>query len=148
MIETIEISLDNIEIIRPLWEKNREYHEKSSQYFGETYKNISFDEKVLQFQSMNDKSIKISVAIQQNICLGYCISSINEGKAEILSLHVDQGHRGAGIGKNLVKEHLKWMKKHNCTTIGVTVSQENINTIGFYKKLGFFPNTLYMQQLF
>ncbi len=38
------------------------------------------------------------------------------------------------------------LKENNCKVIGVTVSQENETTIGFYKKLGFYPNTLYMQQ--
>ncbi len=41
---------------------------------------------------------------------------------------------------------MEWLKENNCKVIGVTVSQENETTIGFYKKLGFYPNTLYMQQ--
>ncbi len=41
---------------------------------------------------------------------------------------------------------MEWLKENNCKVIGVTVSQENETTIGFYKKLGFYSNTLYMQQ--
>ena len=60
-------------------------------------------------------------------------------------MHVNETNRGSGIGKKLVSKHIEWMKEKNCKEIGVTVSQENEHTIGFYKKLGFYPNTLYMQ---
>ena len=143
MNEIFDISYDEVEVIKNLWEKNRQYHENTSEYFKESYRFISFEERIKDFES---QTIKITVAKSDDGYIGYCISTIIDGKGEIDSLHVDELNRGNGIGKKLVIKHMEWLKENNCKVIGVTVSQENETTIGFYKKLGFYPNTLYMQQ--
>lgn len=80
--------------------------------------------------------------------VGYCISTVVNNTGEIESIHVEKSKRGCGIGETLVKIHLQWMNNMKCERVGVTVSQENVSTIGFYKKkFGFYPNTLYMQQI-
>lgn len=146
MVEIFDVSFGKIEVIKDLWEKNRLYHEKSSQYFSEAYRCICFEDKIKYFKGMDEDTLKITVAKDGENLLGYCISTIIDGRGEMASIHVDQSRRGTGIGKKLVVEHLKWMKDKKCKAIGVTVSQENDSTIGFYKKLGFYPNTIYMQQ--
>lgn len=146
MIEYIDISYDEIEVIRNLWEKNRQFHENSSEHFKELYHSISFDQRIKGFSVFNKETMKITVAKSKDEYIGYCISIIIDGKGEVESLHVDKARRGAGIGNRLVTEHLEWMKEKNCKVIGVTVSQENESAISFYEKLGFYPNTLYMQQ--
>jgi len=146
MLEIFDISYSDIEVIRELWEKNRQYHEKSSEFFKDTYRAINFDSRIKAFSVFNEDNMKITVAKLDSEHIGYCISTITNGKGEVESLHVDEAHRGGGIGKELVLRHLDWMRGRNCEVIGVTVSQENESTIGFYKSLGFYPNTLYMQQ--
>lgn len=147
MIEILDIPFDKIEVIKNLWEKNRKYHEDSSEYFSEEYSYIYFEERMERFREFSKESLKITVAKDNDDYIGYCISTIVEGKGEVESLHVDEFKRGIGIGKKLVSVHLEWMKESNCKVIGVTVSQENESTINFYKKLGFYPNTIYMQQV-
>lgn len=147
MIEIFDIHFDKIEVIKNLWENNRKYHEDSSEYFSEAYRSIYFEERIGNFRAFDKDLLKITVANDNDEYIGYCISTIVEGKGEVESLHVDESKRGIGIGKKLVSAHLKWMKENNCKVIGVTVSQENESTISFYKKLGFYPNTLYMQQV-
>jgi len=147
MSEIFDISFDKIGVIKNLWEKNRQYHEDSSEYFSETYCSICFDERMKAFGAFDKDMLKITVARDNGEYIGYCISTIVEGKGELESLHVDESKRRIGIGKELAVAHLEWMKENNCKVIGVTVSQENIYTINFYKKLGFYPNTLYMQQV-
>jgi len=147
MVEIFDVSFDRIEVIKNLWEKNRQYHENSSEYFSEAYRSICFDERIKDFGWFNEETLKITVAKDKGEYIGYCISTIIECKGEMASLHVDESRRGIGVGKELVVEHLKWMKDSNCKVIGVTVSQENQHTISFYRKLGFYPNTLYMQQV-
>ncbi|HWR60850.1 MAG TPA: GNAT family N-acetyltransferase [Clostridia bacterium] len=146
MPELFDITYDEIDIIKDLWEKNREYHENTSEYFKEVYKGMNFDQRIKGFSVFDEGSIKITVAKDNGEYVGYCISTAVDGKGEVESVHVEEGSRGAGIGGKLVKEHIEWMRHKNCSVIGVTVSQENTPTIGFYRKLGFFPNTLYMQQ--
>ncbi|SCZ05836.1 GNAT family N-acetyltransferase [Alkaliphilus peptidifermentans] len=146
MCEMFDISYDEIEIIKDLWEKNRLYHEKTSEHFKELYRFIRFDERIKGFNGFNRDNMKITVAKNNHEYIGYCISTIMDGKGEIQTLHVEEANRGKGIGKKLSINHLEWLKEKNCKEIGVTVSQENESTIWFYKKLGFYPNTLYMQQ--
>jgi len=146
MIEIFDISYDHIEVIKNLWEKNRKYHEDTSEYFKESYRLVNFEDRMKAFSSFNKDTMKITVAKEKDEYIGYCISTISDGKGEVDSLHVDKANRGNGVGKNLVTIHLEWMKEKNCKAIGVTVSQENETTIGFYKNLGFYPNTLYMEQ--
>lgn len=146
MIELFDISYDEIEVIRELWEKNRQYHENSSEYFSELYRSMNFDQRINAFGVFDKETMKITVAKSNEKYIGYCISIAIDGKGELESMHVDESCRGNGVGKGLAQRHLEWMNERNCKVIGVTVSQENETTIGFYRKLGFFPNTLYMQQ--
>ncbi len=147
MSEIFDISFDKIGIIKNLWEKNRQYHEVTSEYFSYTYRSMCFDERMKAFGEFDKDMLKITVAKDNGEYIGYCISTIVEGKGELESLHVDESKRGMGIGKELTVKHLEWMKENNCIVIGVTVSQENESTINFYKNLGFYPNTVYMQQV-
>lgn len=147
MVGIFDISYENIEVIKNLWERNRQYHEEVSEYFSELYSFICFDEKIKNFREFSEDMLKITVAKDNDEYIGYCISTIDKGKGELQALHIDESRRRTGIGKELVALHLGWMKDNNCKIIGVTVSQENESAINFYKKLGFYPNTLYMQQL-
>jgi len=146
MSEIFDISYNDIDIIKNLWEKNRMYHENISEYFKVSYRSISFDERIKAFSIFNKDTMKITVAKNNDRYIGYCISTIVDGTGELQSMHVDESNRGNGIGRQLAFKHIEWMKEMNCKVIGVTVSQENESTICFYKKLGFYPNTIYMQQ--
>lgn len=146
MIELFDISYDEIAIIKELWEKNRQYHENSSEYFKELYREMDFEQRIKGFSMFDKETMRITVAKNNADYIGYCISTAVDGMGEIQSVHVEESSRGNGVGKELVQRHLDWLKEMKCSIIGVTVSQENETTIGFYKKLGFFPNTLYMQQ--
>jgi ribosomal protein S18 acetylase RimI-like enzyme len=146
MNEIFDISYNDIDIIKTLWEKNRLYHQNSSEYFKESYRSINFDERIKAFSMFNKDTMKITVAKSNDKYIGYCISTIVDGTGELQSLHVDESNRGNGIGRQLASKHIEWMKEMNCKVIGVTVSQENESTICFYRSLGFYPNTLYMQQ--
>ncbi len=146
MCEIFDISYAEIEVIKELWEKNRKYHENISEYFKELCHSFNFEERMKPFSMYDSETMKITVARIGNEYVGYCISTITNGKGELDSLHVNEIHRGKGIGKKLVSKHIQWMKENKCKAIGVTVSQENESTIQFYRKLGFYPYTLYMLQ--
>ncbi|MGE5678541.1 MAG: N-acetyltransferase family protein [Pseudomonadota bacterium] len=146
MLEFNDISYSEVSIIKELWEKNRKYHENISEFFSDSYKGIEFESRIKGFEAFDGDSMKITVARDDNRLIGYCISTALDGKGEVESIHVDENVRGGGVGRQLVERHLCWMRDKGCKIIGVTVSQENEPTIGFYRKLGFYPNTLYMQQ--
>lgn len=146
MCELFDIAYDDVEIIKDLWEKNRLYHEKLSEFFKEFYRSVRFEQRIKAFGELDADKVKITVARDGGEYIGYCISTAIDGKGELESLHVDEASRGLGVGKKLALGHLAWMREKGCKVIGVTVSHENAATISFYRKLGFVPNTLYMQQ--
>lgn len=145
MYNVIDINYESVNDIKELWEKNRIYHEKQSIYFKELYQSITFDYVIKTLKNFNKNDLKISVALKDNSCIGYCISFVHIGRGELKSLHVDENYRKLGIGKDLVNKHIVWMKDKECKSINVKVSHENNPTISFYKDLGFCPNTLDMQ---
>ncbi len=145
MAEFFDISLDQIEVIKELWEKNRIYHEKNSEHFKAMYRDLVFEQRMEGFKAYDSDHLKITVARRDGSCVGYCISTIETEKGELASLHVEESQRGTGIGRMLAERHLQWMGEKNCPTIGVVVSPENNAAIGFYQRLGLFPNALYMQ---
>lgn len=145
MVNLYDISMEEIEQIRELWEKNRIYHERNAEHFSEDYKNANFDRRMNGFKSYPTENLKITVAEESGERIGYCLSAVKNGVGELETLHVDERFRGTGTGKALVKEHIAWMKEKDCETIGVTVMPENESTVGFYRSLGFFPNTMYMR---
>ncbi len=147
MYKFFDIKYNEVSLIKELWEKNRQYHEDTSEYFGKFYHSINFDDRIKVMAGFNEDTLKITVAKENDEYVGYCISTIVEGKGELESIHVSASKIGKGIGKELAIKHINWMKEKNCKVIGVTVLQENENAIHFYKSIGFYSNTLYMQQL-
>lgn len=145
MYNILDINYESVNDIKILWEKNRIYHEKNSLHFEELYRSITFEDVLESLKHINQKDLKISVALRDDSCIGYCISLVHIGSGELKSLHVDQSYRKLGIGKELVNRHITWMKEKECKSINVKVSHENEPTISFYKDLGFYPNTLDMQ---
>lgn len=142
-----DIPFNQVSTIKELWEKNRKYHEDISDYFGNIYSDLVFEERIKSFSSFDSDHLKISVA--ENTCngklLGYCISTFEEAEGETHTLHVDVNERNNGIGKKLMESHINWMQNNGCKSITITVAVENTNTIEFYKTLGFKANTLEMR---
>lgn len=142
-----DIPFSQVSVFKDLWEKNRKYHEEISEFFGDIYSDLIFEERIQSFSSFDSEKIKISVAenLNNGKILGYCISTYEGIEGETHTLHVDATVRNNGIGKKLMERHIKWMQNNGCKAINITVAVENTNTIEFYKTLGFKSNTLQMR---
>ncbi len=143
-----DIPFSQVSIIKDLWEKNRKYHENISEYFGDIYSDLIFEERINSFSIYDKDHIKISIAENSSNgkLLGYCISTFKEDDGETHSLHVDETARNSGIGKKLMENHVNWLQSNGCKSISITVAVENAKTIEFYKSLGFKSNTLEMKK--
>ena len=97
MIELIDIEYKEIDTIKELWEKNREYHENSSEHFGELYRSLNFDERIKAFSVFDGDTMNITVAKKDGKYIGYCISTAVDGKGEVESIHVAESCRGGGV---------------------------------------------------
>lgn len=147
MVNYNDITFNEVSIIKELWERNREYHEKISKDFGFLYSDIIFEDRISGFKSFNKDNIKITIAIddRDSKVIGYCISTYEHGSGEIQTIHVLEECRGKGVGKRLINLHLSWLKHNNCNSIILSVDCNNVNTIEFYRTMGFFENIIEMR---
>lgn len=144
MIEYIDIEPSQIDRIKLLWHKNKEYHLQNEPVFKEQYANLEFEDRMNAILE-GEKELKITIAEEAGNTYGYCISTISGNVGEIVSLHVLESQRRKGIGKQLTEKHIQWLRSRNCKEIGLFVASSNEKTISFYKQLGLHPNLLYMQ---
>lgn len=142
-----ELPVEEIEAVRPLWDKLREHHEAISDNFRPTFRNITFDQRKRRLL-VDGKRLKIIVAetAEAGEAVGYCIASLAEQKGEIDSLFVADLCRGMGIGAEFMTRALHWLKEHSANTIHIEVLAENQPALGFYAKFGFVPRTCVLQQ--
>lgn len=144
MIKYFDISPQEIDLIKDLWICNKDFHEEIEENFKSQYADLDFKTRMNDILKC-EKDLKISIAQKNNCICAYCISSIENHKGEIESLHVLERERGNGIGKKLTEMHIDWLKSNECKEIGLYVASCNKKTIGFYEELGLKPNFLYMQ---
>ncbi len=142
-----DIPFSQVSAIKELWERNRKYHEDLSEFFGDLYSNMIFEERISAFADYDKNHMKITLAENSHdgTLVGYCISTFNGIEGCTQTLHVLEDVRGTGIGRNLMNQHIEWLKNNGCENISITVSYENHKTIMFYESLGFRPNTLEMR---
>ena len=142
-----DISFSEVSIIKEVWEKNRKFHEEISIFFKCLYSDIFFEDRINGFSSFDKEHIKITLAEDEDCgrVLGYCISTFEGNQGETQTLHVVEETRGTGIGKELMKRHIEWLKNNGCEDITISVSYDNNNTIKFYESMGFKPNTMEMR---
>lgn len=69
--------------------------------------------------------------------VGYAIGQVRAGTGLIVSLAVDLGHRGGGLGENLLTELLKHFQRKHVKTVELQVDVRNMLAIRVYEKLGF-----------
>ncbi|WP_282125763.1 GNAT family N-acetyltransferase [Marinifilum flexuosum] len=144
MIDYLDIKPQEISLIKEVWICNKEFHEEIDENFTSQYASLDFETRMNAIVQ-SGKNLKISIAKKKNCICAYCISSIENHKGEIESLHVLESERGNGIGKKLTQMHLNWLKSNHCEEIGLYVASCNEKTIDFYKELGLLPNLTYMQ---
>ncbi len=61
------------------------------------------------------------------------------------SVYTDRKHRKKGVGKKIVLELIKWLKKNHINNIETRVHLKNKPSIKLHKKLGFKPISLIMR---
>lgn len=131
--------------IQQLWEKLNELHLNDSIHFKEHYKLFTFKERCTKFEQIPDDKIRIEVAQDNDSCIGYCISTINDSIGEIDSLFVESGFRMYGLGSCLVENSIQWLKTNKCQKIMVGVAAGHESVFEFYKKFDFYPGMTFLQ---
>lgn len=143
-------SVELLNLVQPLWEKLKEYHEINSNYFSDDFRNLTFEVRKNKFTK--DKNLKVKIDLikdkKNGLYIGYCISTISTDLVgEIDSLFVDEEYRKYGLGDKLMNSALEWLNSYEVKTKIIGVAEGNENVLEFYKRYGFYKRRVILQQV-
>lgn len=133
-----------LETVRPLWEQLNLWHTEHSKYFSNRFEAFDYDIRCKHF--LVAEKIKVVLAYDGKVCIGYSVSTINaKGTGEIESLFLESIYRGQAIGEELMAIPLEWMADQTTRiTLGVCVGNEEVYP--FYERFGFYPKTTILER--
>jgi ribosomal protein S18 acetylase RimI-like enzyme len=144
------ITVDDLDLIKPLWEDLKKHHALISPHFKEEYHDKCFDdrkEELLKKSSRGNILIEIISDCESDCCVGYCISSLNDqGKGEIDSIYLKKEYRNLGLGKEMVKRAMEWMERQDTDELKIVVAVGNEDLLPFYSSFNFFPRHLILEK--
>ncbi len=150
-VDIQEITVEQLEMIRPLWEKLKTFNVQLDPQFAASRAMRAFEDRRRDWRSRSvTGGLKIDVAFgaSQRLPIGYGITRLGpDGAGEIESLFVDAGHREKGIGSILMQRSLAWLDQRGAKSKVVVTAFGNGAAIGFYRKFGFFAETLSLRQV-
>jgi diamine N-acetyltransferase len=140
----------DIELIRPLWIQLNEHRHTLAKTFRSHYEQWTFDDRKAYFEKVAAAgSLQLDLAFdsQRDRCVGYCVSSLSREKTgEIESVFVDDAYRSQGIGTALMTRALAWLDMNGSVKNRVPVADGNEAARDFYKKFGFYPRKMVLEQ--
>lgn len=140
-----------IDDVRELWQGLRDHHGEKSKHFTEFYSRFSFDNRrTIWTKKAQNGHLRVEIAFDNasQKRVGYCISSVNnEGNGEVESIYILPGHRGLGIGEELMQKALQWMDDMEVPKKTVAVAAGNEQAFGFYERFGFYPRKTILIQV-
>ena len=142
-IEYLEKNQEDLEIVRPLWQKLNQHHIAVSKYQKNNRTNTTFDMRKKQLlEKSHQGALQINLARDSNTkeYIGYCVTTINsEKQGEIESLYVEKDYRGTGIGDSLMTRALGWLKTMSAKKTILGVAEGNESVFPFYRRYNFYP---------
>lgn len=143
---TRTLSLEQLDLIEPLWIKLNKLHESKSTHFKSFFSENTFKKRTEKFKSMDPSNINVEVVeAEEGLIIGYCISTVIGNVGEIDSIFVEAHARKYGIGEQLVDNATKWLKDKNCSKIQVAVAVGHESVFDFYIRNGFYPRVTYLE---
>jgi ribosomal protein S18 acetylase RimI-like enzyme len=149
-IEYLEKDHDDLEFIRPLWQKLNQHHRAVSKYYKDSRTATTFDMRKKQLLEKSCQgALHIDLARDSNTeeHIGYCVTTINpEKQGEIESLFIEKDYRGMGIGDNLMARALSWLKTMSVQKTILGVAEGNESVFPFYRRYNFYPRVTILWQ--
>jgi ribosomal protein S18 acetylase RimI-like enzyme len=141
---------ESLDDIRPLWEKLRTHHSPLLSRFAHETPPFIFEprkQEILAKAVPGKTRVELVSIVSEAVDIAYCVSTVSPGgRGEIDSMFVEEGCRGCGIGSKLVRDALAWMESAGASSKVVTVAYANEEALAFYKRFGFHPGAVLLQQ--
>ena len=142
-IEYLEKNQNDLDIIRPLWEKLNAHHITVSKYFKDSRAATTFDMRRKQLMEKSYQgALRIDLArdVVTKEFIGYCVTSVNQEKqGEIESIYVEKDYRLLGIGDSLMTRALGWLETVTVKKTILGVAEGNEGVFAFYQRHNFYP---------
>jgi len=140
------VGADCIDAIRPLWEKLRAYHapllDEKPPFPFEPRK-----QGILRKAAPGKLRIELVSIAPETVAMAYCVSTVAaDGCGEVDSIFVEETYRGFGVGSELLRRALTWLESAGATSKIVSVAHANERALALYKRFGFHPRTILLQQ--
>ena len=138
---------DSLEAIRPLWEKLRAHHAPLMSRFPGEFKFEPRKQEILAKAAGGKIRIELVSVAPAAADIAYCVSTMSaDGRGEVDSMFVEERFRGRGIGSDLIRHALAWLESEGASSKVVTVAHANGEALAFYRRFGFHPRTVLLQQ--
>lgn len=135
---------DNIDMIKPLWQRLNLLHYEISPHFKQHYRVVNWE---LRKSNIINKSKEIlfeyALDTHNSQLVGYCISTIDlqfPDCGEIDSLFIEEGYRNEGLGKKFMENAINFLNGRNVQSIRLVVGSGNESVMEYYKQFGFYPS--------
>jgi [ribosomal protein S5]-alanine N-acetyltransferase len=142
-IEYLEKNQNDLDIIRPLWDKLNAHHITVSKYFKDTRAVTTFDMRKKQLMEKSYQgALRIDLARDAvtKEYIGYCVTSVDpEKQGEIESIYVEKDYRLSGIGDSLMTRALAWLETVTVKKTILGVAEGNEGVFAFYRRHNFYP---------
>jgi ribosomal protein S18 acetylase RimI-like enzyme len=147
-MEIIEAKREHIDSIAKLCCKLADFHRKIDKYYKRGNKRTFKEQKKYLLKNYRKKDRKILVALEDKKVIGCSIAGIKTLEphaikspkkiGKIGGTFVLKEYRRKGVGKQMLKELLKWFKAKKIKHIELSVDARNKIGIKAWKKFGFF----------
>jgi len=142
---------EDLDIIKPLWEKLIVHHQERVRHFKRLLESIDFDKRkaeLLEHSKTGALRIDLAHDADKGKLIGYCVSTVNANKqGEIESICVESSYRRSGIAGNLMRNALQWMDDMSVENKVLVVAAGNEEVFTFYERYGFYPRSIVLEQI-
>ncbi|NBU11832.1 MAG: N-acetyltransferase, partial [Proteobacteria bacterium] len=144
------VGADGLEAIRPLWAKLRAYHTPwLARFTGETPP-FDFEPRKLEIlakAAVGKLRVELVSTGADPADIGYCVSTVSaDVRGELDSMFVEERFRGRGLGGELIRRSLAWQASMGASSKVVSVAHANEAALALYRRFGFHPRTILLQQ--
>lgn len=140
------ITLADIGLIQPLWEKLRIIHLEDSVYFREFFERFTFGMRTAKFAGLGADRLRVEIVKTGGAIVGYCVATAEGAMGEIDSIYIEESHRGKGIGETLVMNALGWLESRGASRVTAAVAYGHESVLPFYRKFNFHPRLTVLER--
>ena len=130
--------------VAPLWKGLNAHLQGVASHFQEHYRSMDFDRRRREILTGSKDGILVIIASDDED-LAYSVATLNGEEGWIDSIFIVEEHRGRGIGEELMRRSVEWLKDRGAKRILLTVTPGNDSVIGFYERFGFRPRKIVME---